>query len=214
MTAGGDAPDGLMPMPRPDADHIAEACVSYALGRTSYVPGTVCRMLVVNANRIGVDARSRLAGLIRTRIDRWEHGQPWARHPDDLVDGWRRACSRLERGRGVEPPEPSGLVIPGMVDRRIVFFSAFRDDMHAYERQPDGQPGLWERYASLLPGIVLDPEWARNTMRDLLWEGLIPAAEPAHGIQTPEPRPKDANGDWLGLYRLLAETQNTGKEKK
>lgn len=207
--------DGLLAMPQEDADHIAEACVAYALGRASYVPGTVCRMLVVNARHVTPGARRRIAGKIRGRVHWWEHGQPWESHPIDLVEGWWDACRQLERDRDAATPEPSGLVIPGMVDRRIVLFSAFRADMDAYERSPDGQPGRWERYASLFPRIVLDPGWARNTMRDLLWEGLIPEGEPAHGIQEPSPRPTGANTDWLGFYRLLAGTQDTeGKEKQ
>lgn len=207
----------LLAMPQEDTDHIAEACVSYALGRTSYVPGTVCRMLAGNARRITPATRSRIVRQIHEAVDGWEHGQPWTSHPVDLVEGWRDACRRLEREGNTGADEPSGLAIPGMVDGRIVLFSAFRDDMNAYERHPGGQPARWERYARLFPRIVLDPGWARSTMRDLLWEGLIPAGEPSHGIQEPAPRPAGANTDWLGFYRLLAGTQHTttkeGKER-
>ncbi|MBT1164644.1 hypothetical protein [Bifidobacterium felsineum] len=174
-----------LPMSQTDIDHLFTSAVGYAVNRGTYATEGVFDALDVDGRLLSPDAARNLAAFI-----------------DDAAMGvnrprWMALARRLETGEH----DPSCVLSVNAIDRRILFFSAFRYDI---ESDDPSMPLLWERWCHDYPRVVYGRDrWNLLSARDLVWANLIPLDEPLDGIQSVGGRVEPVDGRWVRLFRML-----------
>ncbi|MBT1162125.1 hypothetical protein [Bifidobacterium sp. SO1] len=182
---GVDLKPGRLAMRQDDIDHLFLSAVGYAIGRGTYATEGVLDALDLDYRLLSPEGANR---LIR------------------FINGFERPASparwhALTRRLADYEHDPSCVLTVNNVDRRIVFFSAFRYDITSDDPQ---MPKLWERWANDYPQVVYGRDhWNLLSARDLVWENLIPLNEPLKTIQNIGGRVKPADDRWVPLFRML-----------
>ncbi|MBT1162804.1 hypothetical protein [Bifidobacterium sp. SO1] len=172
-------------MRQDDLDHLLLSATGYAIGRGTYATDGVLDVLERNLNRLSVEAAARLRSFILSR-DRMASGSRWLTVAERLI-GFRH--------------EDDPILYANGVDRRIVFFSAFRYDIMSDDPR---MPKLWERWATDYPQVIYGRDhWNLLSARDLVWDNLIPLNEPLKTVQDIGGRAEPEDDRWVPLFRML-----------
>ena len=179
-------------------NHLCLSAGLYAMGRSTGASIDVAQTIVLNRNRLTPETRDGLlAWARRIRETRRAYDMP-----DRLEPEWETAVKLL-----AEPYDhiPDGvLACPSASQTDFLLAAAWRHDAEQADNPDD--PAFWVSLFEHLPAGMVDEWWRRTTMRDMIWDGLIPDNEETGGITSRiEGQRFEGDGRWVGFFRLLRE---------
>lgn len=175
----------------PTVRHLCVSAARYAMGRNTGASDDVAEVIRLNAARLDEASREAIVGHARHL-----YGSESRINPE-----WASAIAALNM--------PAPVVDDGWFEARdpvtmdFTLATAWRWD--AEQSRDEDAPAFWMRLFEHLPDGLVGPYWRRLTMRDMLWDGLLPLDEPIGSLQECGPRLYHGDPRWVGFYRLLRE---------
>lgn len=179
---------------RRTVNHLCRSACIYAIGRSTGASEALSKDLLLNGKRLTPETRqSVIDHAAKIKVLRNRNGFT------AQLGHWDSAMKTLA---DINETVDDGLMeFTSRSASSFFIAAAWRGDAECLD-DPTA-PEFWENLFRSLPEGLIDDNWALNTRRDMLWDGLIPEGEDISGLQQAGIPFHRSDNRWLGFYRLL-----------